>query len=467
MVFSSVPFIFAFMPVTLIVCYLLRNNALQNIWLLMVSLLFYAWGGPSFLPVMLASILINYTGGIVLSVARAERVRRACLWVFLLGNLTLLGYWKYFSFLASEIERLMHIPLYIDPIVLPIGISFFTFQGMSYLIDCYRRETAVQKNPLKVALYIAMFPQLVAGPIVRYSEVNRQIDNRHCTIGQAAYGLRRFSIGLGKKVIIANSLAQTTDEIFALPPEENLPAVAWLGAVTYLLQLYHDFSGYSDMAIGLGHLLGFHFPENFRYPLTARSVTDYWRRWHMSLGGWFRDYVYIPMGGSRQGAGKTYRNILFVWILTGIWHGANWTFLVWALIFCSFILLERTMRFPENPGILAHGYVLLVALIAQVIFNSPSVSHGFRYVASMFGLLKTAGAGFDLCWYLNRYTVFMILVAAVGATPAAANAWHRVKKHLPGMSGAIAADISAAGILAVSMMYVMTSTYNPFIYFQF
>ena len=335
------------------------------------------------------------------------------------------------------------------------------------MIDCYRDASLIQRNPFKVALYISMFPQLVAGPIVRYTEVRRQIDERRCSAEQSASGLRRFAVGLGKKAIIANSLAEVTEEIFSHPPEENLPAVAWFGAVAYLLQLYHDFSGYSDMAIGLGRMLGFRYPENFNYPFCATSVTDYWRRWHMSLSGWFRDYVYIPLGGSRKGVSATYRNILVVWILTGIWHGANWTFLVWGMIFCAFILLERRTGLAERLGPAAHVYVMVVAIVAFVFFNSPSVEHALRFVGVMVGIIPSRNVGFDIGWYADRYIVFIFILGMIGGTPLVKALWRKISGRLPETAYTACANILALGLLGVSAIYVMTSTYNPFIYFQF
>lgn len=467
MVFSSVTFIFAFLPVTLIVYSLLRSRA-RNWWLLAVSLFFYAWGGLSFLPVMLVSILINYAGGMGLIRFRpGTRSGKAWLSFIIALNLALLGYWKYFNFGVSIAESITGRNFGLPQVALPIGISFFTFQGISYVVDAYRGDASVQKNPLIIALYISMFPQLIAGPIVRYRDVEQQIQSRMVTQAEIAAGIRRFTIGLAKKAVLANSFAVNADKIFAMNPWQNTPDIAWLGAVSYLLQLYFDFSGYSDMAIGLGHMLGFRFLENFNYPFISKSAGEYWRRWHMSLGTWFHQYVYFPLGGSRCSTAKIYRNIIVVWFLTGLWHGADWTYVVWGMLYCLAIVLERSTGFHKKLGPFAHVYVMLLAVLLHVIFRSPDLGYALSYLRSMFGLIRCQNVGFRIGWYLDRYTVFLLVLGAVACTPALRRLWEKLAGHMSEGVRTAAANGITLLLFGICVLYVMTSTYNPFIYFQF
>lgn len=473
MVFSSSIFIFFFLPVVLSGYFLLRSVKARNVWLFMVSLLFYFWGGYTFFPVILYSIALNYTGGRVLGVLQAEnhkKVRKAAFIIIVVLNLLSLGYWKYTKFLVQIANDITGSQFAIPDIVLPIGISFFTFQGMSYVIDVYRGEAEVQKNILKTGLYIALFPQLIAGPIVRYTEIERQLNARIHSVDQFMDGLRIFAVGLAKKAILSNSLAVTADTIFGNRPCQNGPAVAWLGVITYSLQLYFDFSGYSDMAVGLGKIFGFQFPRNFDYPYISCSVAELWRRWHISLSTWFRDYVYIPIGGSRRGS--VYLNLLCVFLLTGLWHGASWNYVVWGLYWGILIVAERYLsgRHPEKEGLpkaFAWLGMMFLWLISMVIFKTATLRECGMYLRSLFGMLKQEDVGFTLAYYLQIYDVFIMILSVIAMVPAGKWCYERLKEKMPAISFLILENILTLFLLAVSFMYVVTETYNPFIYFQF
>jgi alginate O-acetyltransferase complex protein AlgI len=467
-------FLCIFFPIALIGYYLLKP-VYRNTFLLLISLLFYAWGEPRFVFVMLAVVFIDYICGRAIHYA-APRLplggRRALLFVTVILNLAPLMYFKYFNFFLINLDRLPGIHFSLEgvrDIVLPIGISFFTFQAMSYVLDLYFGKVQVQKNPLKLLLYIALFPQLIAGPIVRYADVAAQIDNRTCTLEKFSDGARRFVIGLGKKAIIANAVALTVDDIFALPPHEHSMATAWVGIVCYTVQIYFDFSGYSDMAIGLGKLFGFDFLENFNYPYVSRSLTEFWRRWHISMSTWFRDYVYIPLGGNRRG--NVYVNLFVVFFLTGLWHGASWGFVVWGLWHGLFLIAERRLRkkevFINVPSALKWLYMMVVVVIGWVVFRAPDLSYALEYIGVLFGLVKPQNVGFTVFWYLNRKLAFYIAVAILAAIP-----WKRVfpdkAARLGGSLVAFAADkVIILALFVAGIASVMTSTYNPFIYFRF
>ncbi len=472
MVFSSVTFIFAFLPLSLAGYYLIRNIKWKNVWLLWVSLLFYAWGGLSFLPIMIVSILINYVGGMGLFMCDERfpeklNLRKWILLINILLNLLLLGYWKYFNFSITILNDILNTSINVPTIALPIGISFFTFQGLSYVIDAYRRDVSVQKNPLNIALYISMFPQLIAGPIVRYADVNQQIEHRTFSSALFASGIRRFSMGLFKKAVFANTFAATADVIFSIDPAHNRVATAWLGILTYMLQLYFDFSGYSDMAIGLGRMLGFHFLENFNYPFISKSVSEYWRRWHISLGTWFREYVYIPLGGNRCSKPRVLFNIFFVWMLTGLWHGAAWTYVIWGISLGLIMIFERQTGFTKKLGLFGHVYVMLYIFLAHVIFRAESLTYGWHYILSLFGLLHQTEVGFEVSYYINRYLLFMLFVGILGTTPVYRKALTKVMSSLSNETAALCTNLIALCMFAISIIYVTTSTYNPFIYFRF
>ena len=467
MVFSSSVFLFVFLPIVLIV-YSIVPLKIQNIWLLISSLFFYLWGGAEFFPIIIFSILINYLGGIFLAKTQKEDRRKFILFCFVGLNILNLGYWKYTNFIIDIIRQITSFEIGVEEIILPIGISFYTFQGISYIIDVYRKDVEVQKNHIYVALYICLFPQLIAGPIVRYSDIANEINERKRTIDNYEQGIIRFIIGLSKKAVIANNMGAIAEPIFQTAPNENTVAIAWIGAIAYSLQIYFDFSGYSDMAIGLGRFFGFTFLENFNYPYISKSITEFWRRWHISLSSWFRDYVYIPIGGNRRG--NVYRNLFIVFLLTGIWHGANWTFVIWGIYYGIFIVIERfgkknfKYRFPR---IIRHIYTLFVVIIGWVIFNAPNMRYAWQYIRSMFGLLPLGKVRFTYEWYLNKYTFFLFVIAIIAVLPIGKNIWKKIEERIPELAQKLLCYMGTGVLLVISMIYVMTSTYNPFIYFQF
>jgi alginate O-acetyltransferase complex protein AlgI len=474
MVFSSPIFLFLFLPVTLLVNFALPFRA-RNYWLLGMSLLFYAWGEPKFALVMLASVGVNYVLARWIDRARRGRGARAGLVTAVVINIGLLVIFKYANFLTDNVNVLLATlrlpPLVVPPIELPIGISFFTFQALSYVIDVYRRDVPVQRNPFALGLYIALFPQLIAGPIVRYHDVARQIVERTVTRSDFAAGVERFVIGLGKKVLIANTLAGPADLIFSVPGDQLTTGVAWFGVLCYSLQIYFDFSGYSDMAIGLGLMLGFRFLENFDYPYISRSVTEFWRRWHISLSTWFRDYLYIPLGGSRVAPVRVYLNLLTVFLLCGLWHGASWTFVIWGLFHGAFLVLERrglSGLIGRWWSPLRHVYVLLVVMVSWVFFRSATLGEAWGFLGAMAGL--ASGAGQHLGLYLDGEKLLVVAAGLLGAAPIGplVRGWCE-RARSPFTDGLVGLCRIAAmtAILLVSSMLLAAGTYNPFIYFRF
>jgi alginate O-acetyltransferase complex protein AlgI len=475
-VFSSPVFLFLFLPVTLGLYFVLPTR-LRNVWLLAASLVFYGWGEPKFVAVMVASIAINF-----LLVLWIDRVRDTSggwlpLALAIVANLGLLVAFKYTDFLTGNLNALLA-PFGIQPIAtlgiaLPIGISFFTFQALSYVIDVHRRVAPVQRNPLNIGLYIALFPQLIAGPIVRYVDVARQIEERTVTRSGFAYGVERFVIGLGKKVLLANSLAVPADLIFAIPGDQLSAPVAWLGVICYALQIYFDFSGYSDMAIGLGHMFGFRFLENFRHPYVAQSLTDFWRRWHISLSTWFRDYLYVPLGGNRVAPWRVYTNLFIVFFLCGLWHGASWNFVIWGLYHGAFLVLERmglgrsiARWYPP----FRHVYLLLVVLISWVFFRAETLPQAMDFLRAMAGLSNASGLEHPFPLYADRQVIVALVIGAIAATPIAA----LLKRRIASASGRATAVVAGLGEVAVlatmllaAAMLLAAGTYNPFIYFRF
>lgn len=498
MVFSSALFLFLFLPLCLAAYWAFPRRA-QNGVLLAASLLFYAWGSPAALVWMLASITLNHALG--LQVARkdgwlARPGRRELLLTSAVAlNLGLLMWFKYAGFCYEQVRLLagacgLELPVWTSSPALPIGISFYTFQALSYVVDVYRGEVPAQRSWSRLALYIAFFPQLVAGPIVRYSDFARDLVRRTVTLEGAAAGARRIAVGLCKKLLLADSFAACVDTVFELPDAGMTPALARLALVCYTLQIYFDFSGYSDMAIGLGKLFGFTFPENFQYPYCATSVTDFWRRWHLSLSTWFRDYVYIPLGGNRGGMARTCRNLLVVFVLCGLWHGANWTFLAWGLFHGAFLAAERllartdTHRAPGLPMVLlARAYTLLVIVTGWSLFRSDDLSQAARLVATAWGAQAGDAGAYPLAQYLDGPLVVLVAIGIVGATPwpgramQALNDWcdgrsdGKAQSRLPGRVVAwvwwgVRATLPVAALLLVSIL-IAASTYSPFIYFRF
>lgn len=471
MVFSSISFLFVFLPLLLAVYFLLpaRLREGRNLVLLLFSLFFYGYGGPRFLLLMLLSIAVNYAGGLL---AAPDRRRRR-LWTGLVTavNLGLLGWFKYAGFLGANLNRIWT-GLPVPEVALPIGISFFTFQGLSYVLDVYRGEAAAERNPLRVALYISLFPQLVAGPIVRYTTVADEIRNRRETLDAFTDGAVRFLFGLGKKMLLANQLGLLADQVYATRPEFLTTALAWLGAAAYTGQIYFDFSGYSDMAIGLGRMFGFHFLENFNYPYLSQSVTEFWRRWHISLSTWFRDYLYIPLGGNRCAHWKHIRNILVVWALTGLWHGAAWNFLCWGLYFGLLLLGEKYGwgRILERaPAALRHLYAMVLIVVSWVLFRAETLDYAVRFLRAMAGFAQGGLTDGRTTYYLLEFRWELLL-----AIPAAMPFKSWLQNWLESKSGAAAQallawgpKLMALGLFGLSFLRLVSSSFNPFIYFRF
>lgn len=452
MLFSSITFLYYFLPAAVLLYFAVPRRA-RNSALLLVSLLFYAWGGPGYLLLMAADILLGYGFGRLLERHRSRRL----LVLALAGPIALLFFFKYFDFLLGVLS----LPLL--RIALPVGISFYTFQVLSYLVDVYRGEAAAQRSLLDFATYVAMFPQLVAGPIVRYQTIAAELQDRRTAWEDAAAGVQRFLIGLGKKVLIADVLGELCGQYRGTEAPSVL--FVWLFALAYTLQIYFDFSGYSDMAIGLGRIFGFHFPENFAYPLISRSIKDFWRRWHISLGTWFRDYVYIPLGGSRVPFRKWVRNLLVVWALTGFWHGAAWNFLLWGLYFALLLFLERQLRW-KLPPILAHGCVLILVLCSFVLFGGDSLAQAGTDLSAMFGLAGLPLVTTESLYYLRSFAVPLTL-AAVGSTPLPALSAKRLSAYLPGWLRETIRFVFLAAMLLLCTAHLVDGSFHPFLYFRF
>ena len=469
------------MPVVLFLYYIAPWR-LKNPLLLMASLLFYAWGEVFYTGVMIASILINYILGLVIHRATdCGKLARKYLVLAIVSNLGLLGFFKYSAFVVRNVNHLCDFigiqPFSVPDIHLPIGISFFTFQAMSYIIDLYRGQVSVQKNPLKLGLYISLFPQLIAGPIVRYADIEIQLDKRTHRLQLFESGVLRFLIGLCKKVLIANTVAAPVDKLFALSPDELNATLCWMAVAGYTLQIYFDFSGYSDMAIGLGRMFGFEFRENFQWPYGSTSIREFWRRWHISLSSWFRDYLYLPLGGNRRGPWITYRNLLIVFLLCGLWHGASWTFVVWGLYHGIFLMLERARWgywLDRMPRPLRHVYVMLTVMIGWLFFRADSMNQAVSWLMIMMGLQTGQGVVMDLTYYFDAWFWIIFAAGVVGSTPiisALARRWAALEATEEGtFRGVMLALIPRMSLMLISLMAYMTllgQGYNPFIYFRF
>ena len=472
MLFSSTTFIYLYLPLVILVYYtiLRKSRTGQNVFLFLASLLFYAWGEPLFVLVMAASIIINWLFGIAVDKKRGnKRTARIMVGLDAAINLGLLFVFKYLNFTGSLLRDLTGIELELPSIALPIGISFFTFQAMSYVIDVYRQKGKVQKNPLYVGLYIAFFPQLIAGPIVRYETIAEEIKDRKETLEDFVNGFARFVTGLSKKVLLANSLAVLADRAFQMVKTGGNISVlfGWLGALAYTFQIFFDFSGYSDMAIGMGRMFGFHFLENFNYPYTAVSITDFWRRWHISLGTWFRDYLYIPLGGSRCSKRRNVLNLFIVWTLTGIWHGANLTFVIWGLLYSLLLLMERSTGILNKQEkvltVFKWMYTMFFVVIGWVIFRAESLGDAWIYLKTLFGLNHNAFSDVFFAGYISEYAL-LFGIAGIICTP--------VLRHLSDKMGSHAAGkmVKVLGLFSLFVLSVaglVSSNYNPFIYFNF
>lgn len=466
MLFSGIPFLYYFLPITLSL-YFLAPRRLKNAVLLLCSLVFYGWGEPKYLLLMLVSIAQGYGFGLLIEKYRTKRRGKLFLTLSVVFSLLLLGYFKYANFFLDAFAGLTGIAVPTLQIALPIGISFYTFQILSYAVDVYRGDTAAQRNPIDLALYIAMFPQLIAGPIVRYTDIAAQLRDRRTTLDDAAVGARRFVLGLAKKTLLANVLGELVSAYGAA----KVPTVlfTWLYAVAFLLQIYFDFSAYSDMAIGLARIFGFRLTENFNYPYCSSSITEFWRRWHISLGSWFRDYLYIPLGGSRVGKGRLLFNLLLVWTATGLWHGAAWNFVLWGLFYAVLLMIEKSVLLPflRRHRIFGHCYTLLLVLLGFVLFDAHDVSAAFARIGTMFGAGSVGLAGTEALYYLRSYAVLLAL-AIVGATPLPKRLIARVGGSRVGrLLLPVLEPIALTVLLLVCTAYLVDGSFNPFLYFRF
>jgi alginate O-acetyltransferase complex protein AlgI len=484
MLFTEPTFLFLFLPVLLALYFApgSRTHGRYANWLLLVaSVIFYAKGGGSFTWLMLASIAFNYWMAIVVS----SRGSRSWLAFAIAANLTVLGIFKYANFFADNINALFLVvraqPLVVPRVLLPIGISFFTFHAISYVVDVYRRDATAQKSPVHAALYLLLFPQLIAGPIIRYRDIADQLAERRVTIDDLACGIRRFVIGLAKKVLVANVVAGPADRIFAMPFAQLSAGHAWLGLVCYTLQIYFDFSGYSDMAIGLGRMFGFRFPENFRWPYIADTVQEFWRRWHISLSTWFRDYLYVPLGGNRVTPARMYRNLVSVFFLCGLWHGASWNFVIWGLWHGSFLVIERVFGWrgasarPAGPTlagrVAGHAYALAVVMAGWVFFRAETLPGSIAFLRALAGLSPALPTPYSVSWYFTPELALALAAGVIGSMPWVAALAARIAAVPPRAGigwGLMAVNTAAlAALLVASIMQMAARTYNPFIYFRF
>ena len=503
MLFTEPTFLFLFLPLLLALYFAplsREHGAYGNSLLLVASVVFYAKGGGVFTWLMLGSIGFNYWVAIAVDRARARPDAHAQRWLALAvaANLVVLGIFKYANFFADNVNTLFLAlrvqPLVVPRVLLPIGISFFSFHAISYVVDVYRRDATAQKRSVHAALYLLLFPQLIAGPIIRYRDLADQLARRTVAIDDFAYGVRRFVIGLAKKMLIANVVAEPADRIFAMPAAELSTAHAWLAIVCYTFQIYFDFSGYSDMAIGLGRMFGFHFPENFRWPYVARSVQDFWRRWHLSLSAWFRDYLYIPLGGNRVSRPRQYRNLVTVFFLCGLWHGASWNFVIWGLWHGTFLVIERVLSnsgdrkarkeqqglavsavsaVPSGPlawPIWPHVYTMLAVMIGWVFFRADTLADAIAFLRAMAGTTVAAPTAYTVGWYLTPELWLALAAGAIGSTPwvpLLALRLERRPRSMPQRTLSLVNTVALVALLVVSLMHVAARTYNPFIYFRF
>ena len=465
MLFSSMIFIGLFLP---IVCalYFLSCKEYRNYILLFASILFYAWGEPKYVMIMLLTIVINYFGALLID--KHKQYKKLILSGTILSNLFFLFYFKYFNFVMKNINVVFGADIPFLDIIMPIGISFYTFQALSYVIDVYRGEVVVQKRIDKLALYICLFPQLIAGPIVKYHDIEGQIDGRVESFDKIVYGIKRFIIGLAKKMLIANTMGAIADKIFILPVDEFSTLTAWTGAVAYTFQIFYDFSGYSDMAIGLGSIFGFKFLENFNYPYISKSITEFWRRWHISLSTWFKEYLYIPLGGNRVAKNRMFLNLFIVFLATGIWHGAEWTFVAWGLWHGFFIIIEKLTGWHKKEGkisltIIQHLYTILVFVFGWVLFRSDNISYAWQYFKNMLGLIPEHEIATMPGYYIDNIEILTFIVAILCSLPIFKN----IALPITNKYKNIFINSWLMVIFIVSVSAIAASTYNPFIYFRF
>ena len=461
MLFSSIPFLYYFLPLVMVLYFLVPRWG-KNTVLLLSSLVFYGWGEPKLLFLMIFTIVLFWACGLAMGRAAGQRQKKFWLLVSVVISVALLGLFKYADFFIGSFNSLTGLGLPMLRLALPVGISFYTFQCLSYTIDVYRGEVPPQKNILSFGAYVSMFPQLIAGPIVRYCDIARQLENRTHSWEQVSRGLRRFLVGLSKKVILADNFALLI-KLFRESDEKSV-LFYWLYALAFLFNIYFDFSGYSDMAIGLGRIFGFDFPENFNYPYLSKSVTEFWRRWHMTLGSWFRDYVYIPMGGNRVGRGRWVFNILTVWMLTGLWHGAAWNFVLWGLFFGVMLMIEKWVpALQKLPGLLRHGYVLLAVILNFVLFNADGLTMAGQDMAGLFGFGNVPLVSDAALYYLKSYAVLLGL-GILGATPLVKQAAEKISRT---RIGDILEPVVLALLLLVCTAYLVDGSFSPFLYFRF
>ncbi len=473
MVFSSLIFVFTFLPLAILIYYIVPHR-FKHLVLLLFSLLFYGWGEPFYIILMIITSSFDYTCGLLLGRYDNRPVlRRTILVISVVVNIGILCFFKYYSFIVTNINSLTGLNITDLKLPLPIGISFYTFQAMSYVIEVYQRKVKVQKNIIDFGTFVTMFPQLVAGPIVKYGEIADQLKNRRESRDLFGEGVQEFIAGLAKKVLIANNIGILWDSVKSTPISDLTILSSWLGIIAFTFQIYYDFSGYSNMAIGMGKMFGFKFLVNFNYPYIAKSVTEFWRRWHISLGSWFREYVYIPMGGNRVGTLKLYRNLIVVWFLTGLWHGASWNFVLWGLYFGLFIIIEKMFLgrlLGKLPGFAGNIYTLLVAVIGWVLFEFESLSKCGAYLGLMFGAGRSGSAAASFLdsqalYYLSANAALFVIAAAC-ATPFPARLADRLR-HKAGQIGTIAFPAFNMALLFITAAYMVNESYNPFLYFRF
>ena len=461
MLFSSLTFLLAFLPLVLVLYYINNNRVYRNIVLLISSLIFYSWGEPRTIIIMIITIIVNYVMAIMIE--EKEKYRKLLFIVTCIFNIGILFFFKYFNFFVNDVLMLKNVTL---NIILPIGISFYTFQILSYVIDVYKKEVVAQRSIINLGAYVTMFPQLIAGPIVRYQTIAKELTERKEHVDDIAEGLRRFIIGLGKKIIIANQMAIIADKVYLSIPLHDLNTMfAWIGTIAFALQIYYDFSGYSDMAIGLGKMFGFHFVENFNYPYIATSITDFWRRWHISLSSWFRDYVYIPLGGSRCSKVRWMLNIMIVWSLTGLWHGASYNFILWGLYYGVLLMMEKLFFKKYLDKLKGINYIItmLIVLVGWVFFNSSSVDQIIYMIRNLFGF----NGSFSLILLNNQGILYLLpymLIAIIGMGPWINQLFIKIRNNTIGFT---IYDIYLVVILVVCLIFLINNSYNPFIYFRF
>ncbi|MBR6666641.1 MAG: MBOAT family protein [Lachnospiraceae bacterium] len=468
MLFSSIPFLYYFLPVVLIL-YFAVPSKLKNLVLLLSSLFFYGWGEPRYVIIMGIAIVAGYVFGRLIEAFRGKGLSKVFFILSLLSSVAMLGYFKYVDFFITNLNAVTGLSIPLLKIALPIGISFYTFQLLSYLVDVYRGTVPAQKNIINFGAYIAMFPQLIAGPIVRYSDIAAQLEQRTHSFEKCAYGINRFMIGLSKKILLANLLGELCD-IFRASPDKSV-LFFWLYAISFTLHIYFDFSGYSDMAIGLGKIFGFDFIENFNYPYISKSITEFWRRWHMSLGSWFRDYVYIPLGGNRVSKPRWFFNILVVWMLTGFWHGASWNFILWGLLYAAFLVIEKLFlgKYLDKASFLRHIYVMLIVMFGFVLFNATDVKEAVTYLGAMFGAGSYPLISGEFVYYLRSFG-FILLLSVIGSTPLpkmVVTKLHASEKPVVSGIMSVAELLFPLVLLLLVTSYLVDGSFNPFLYFRF